>query len=222
MTVRALLLDVNETLFPMTPVAERFEQVGLDPGQFDAWFTRILRDGFALAATGRPADFATLARHHLGALAHASGLRLDQQAGNHVVSGFLEVAPHPDVPAGLAEAAAAGLRVATLTNGSEEITRSFLQRAGLQAHVDLLLEAATTGAWKPHPKAYDWALSRLSLPAREVMMVAVHPWDVHGAVAAGLQGAWLDRNDAPWPDHFDAPTLRAANLSDVVAGATNS
>lgn len=59
-----VLLDVNETLFCLEPVETRMAEVGLD-GQFELWFTRILRDGFAAAAAGRFAGFRDLASHHL-------------------------------------------------------------------------------------------------------------------------------------------------------------
>lgn len=47
-----IVFDVNETLSDMTPMAGRFTEVGA-PGLFaTVWFTALLRDGFALAASG--------------------------------------------------------------------------------------------------------------------------------------------------------------------------
>jgi hypothetical protein len=44
--VRLVVLDVNETLFPLDPVVARMAQVGL-AGRFDAGFASVLRDGIA-------------------------------------------------------------------------------------------------------------------------------------------------------------------------------
>ena len=62
-----VILDVNETLFPLDPVADRMAEVGL-PGQLDVWFARVLRDGIAAAAADRFAPFGELGRHHLAML----------------------------------------------------------------------------------------------------------------------------------------------------------
>ena len=48
-------------------------------------------------------------------------------------------------------------------------------------------------------------------------MVAVHPWDLHGAARAGLATAWLDRTGAPWPEVFTPPTHTAADLPALAA-----
>lgn len=48
------------------------------------------------------------------------------------------------------------------------------------------------------------------------MLVAVHPWDCNGAIQAGLQAAYLDRNQLPFPPFFAQPTLTAASLQDLV------
>ena len=38
-----------------------------------------------------------------------------------------------------------------------------------------------------------------------MLLVAVHPWDIHGAARAGLQTAWVNRSGAAYPSYFAAP-----------------
>ena len=60
-----VVVDVNETLSDMSPLATRFEDVGL-PGHLAAtWFAGLLRDGFALTNTGTNPAFAELAEESL-------------------------------------------------------------------------------------------------------------------------------------------------------------
>lgn len=40
--------------------------------------------------------------------------------------------------------------------------------------------------------------------AAQVVLVAVHPWDCHGAQQAGLQAAHITRG-APWPTAYYKP-----------------
>ena len=53
----AVVFNVIETLMPLAPLRERFTAAGLPPHLLDLWFTRTLRDGMALAATGEYAPF---------------------------------------------------------------------------------------------------------------------------------------------------------------------
>lgn len=50
--------------------------------------------------------------------------------------------------------------------------------------------------------------------AMQVMLAAVHPWDTHGAKAAGLQAAYINRDGADYPPYFLPPD---ANLPSFVA-----
>ncbi|MPZ97628.1 MAG: haloacid dehalogenase, partial [Propionibacteriales bacterium] len=48
----AIAFDVIETLFPLDPLRQRITDTGLPGHLLELWFTRLLRDGFVLAATG--------------------------------------------------------------------------------------------------------------------------------------------------------------------------
>lgn len=221
MRISGAVLDVNETLFSIEPMERRFGEVGLDPGQVGLWFARVLRDGFALAATDAVESFPAIGRHHLKELLRAAGLQATDEAASRMLAAFDEVTPHPDVADGLRAARRAGLTVATLTNGTTSVTRAFLDRAGLASLVDRTLEARASGVWKPHPRAYRWAAEQLGHEVEELLLVAVHPWDIHGAVSADLAAGWLDRDGRAYPDHFRSPDVRAATLDGVIAAATD-
>jgi 2-haloacid dehalogenase len=210
-----VVLDVNETLFSLAPVAERMAEVGLR-GQLELWFTRILRDGFAATAAGGFASFSELAEHHLAALLRRHGLPAGETRTSHVLAGFEEVTPHADVAAGLTALRDARIPTVALTNGSAEITRGFLERSGLADLVDDVHDVLGTGRWKPAPEPYLEVVGRRGVTPAAAAMVAVHPWDLLGAGAAGLATAWLDREgDTAYPAAFGAPDLRATTLEEL-------
>lgn len=206
-----VILDVNETLFSLEPLAERMAEVGLE-GQLELWFTRILRDGIAAAAAGRLATFPDLARHHVLALFDERGLAAPDGAVEHVTGGFDHVRAHPDVEPGLARLRRGGVAVIALTNGSAGITRSFLERCGLDDLVDEVHDVTEVGSWKPSSAPYRFVLARHDVPPDRAALIAVHPWDVFGAQCAGLVGAWLDRTTARYPAPFGAPDVQAGDL----------
>jgi 2-haloacid dehalogenase len=214
LTNRVLLLDVNETLSDMRPLAARFEEVGLSGHLVTAWFAGVLRDGFALAVSGAYSDFATLARSGLLALLASEKLtpQAAQAAADHVVAGIAELPLHDDVPPALELLADRGIRVVTLTNGSRATTKALLERAGVAHLVEENLSVDEVGRWKPARQAYHYAVARCGVEPAQATLVAVHPWDVDGAMRAGLRGAWIDRRGLPYPLAFREPDVSAPDL----------
>ena len=60
--------DVIETLMSLEPLRGRLTEIGQPPYLLEAWYTRTLRDGTALSATGDYAAFTDVAEAALRAL----------------------------------------------------------------------------------------------------------------------------------------------------------
>jgi 2-haloacid dehalogenase len=210
---RVLVLDVNETLSDLSHLRKGVESAGIHWTVVDLWFARVLRDGFALAALGESAGFADIARHTLRTLAPD----LDDEVLNGFVSAFGKLPLHPDVAPGLRSLATYGVPVVTLSNGSSTVTESLLERAGIRDLVGQVLSVDAAGVWKPARAAYTVALDATGVPAREAAMVAVHPWDLHGAAAAGLRTIWVNRHGQTYPEFFTAPDLTVTSFEQLAA-----
>ena len=212
---QVLLLDVNETLSDLRPLGDVFADLGLERSAADLWFAQVLREGFALAAVGGEAAFADIGRALAAVQLRAADL--DPAGADRVIEAFTGLDVHPDVRTGLPALRAAGLRLVTLSNGSASVARSLLERAGLIDQVELVLSVEDAGAWKPAARAYDHGLRRAGVDAASVGLVAVHPWDVHGAMAAGLQGFLLTRDRVAPAPYLDEPTLVVRDLDELAA-----
>lgn len=212
-----VVFDVNETLSDLTPMADRFADVGLPPAMAKLWFAALLRDGLAHAAAGDSAPFADIGEATLRSLmAGTPSDRGEDAAVEHVMQGFLGLRVHPDVPEGIRALSRAGLRLVTLTNGATSVSQRLLSAAGIDQEFERLLSVDDASAWKPARAAYEYAAAVCGTPLPQMVLVAVHPWDIHGAARAGLSTAWLNRNGTPYPSHFAAPTVTAATLTDLV------
>lgn len=213
-----VLFDVNETLSDLAPMARRFEDVGAPAHLAGLWFASVLRDGFALAAAGTAVPFAVVAGEVLRGL--LTGVRLDRDpeaAVEHVLGGFQELPVHPDVADGVRALRARGLRLATLSNGAASVAQGLLERAGLREEFEAVLSVEGAGVWKPAARAYSWAAEQLGVPTADLLLVAVHPWDVDGAGRAGLATAWLDRRGHPYPSYAAPPAYRLRSLPELAA-----
>lgn len=216
---RVVIFDVNETLSDLSGMARHLEAVGADPGLAPTWFAGLLRDGFALTAAGTNPPFADVGTAVLAGLLAAAGHPAERAEADAaaVTAGLADLPLHPDVEPGIERLADAGITMVTLTNGAPDVADRLLQAAGLRGHLDRLLSVADAPAWKPAPAAYTWALDELGLQPDEALLVAVHPWDIHGAGAAGLRTCWVNRREAAWPAVFGPPEVEVTGIDGILA-----
>ncbi|RIJ51684.1 haloacid dehalogenase type II [Clavibacter lycopersici] len=214
---RTVILDVNETLSDTAALGDVLAGIGAGAATPTGWLAATLRDGFALSLTTGARPFADVARQALRVLLAAEpDLEGSVDDGvERVMAAFAELPVHADVADGLRALATAGHRVVTLSNGSADYARSLLERAGVADAVDAFLSVDDVGVWKPHRDAYAHALSRTGADAKDCTLVAVHPWDLHGARAAGLGTVHLARASDAWPDVFEEPDLRIRALTEL-------
>lgn len=203
------MFDVVETLFSLAPVEEALAPLGVPLPLF---FSRVLRDGFALAAAGDHRGFAEVASSVLDQLAAGS----DEPRRHAVLSAFSELPPHPDAAPALEALTDAGVPAVVLTNGSAETTTKLLVDAGLDAHVERVVSVDEVRAWKPAPAPYEHAARLLGRRTADLALVAVHSWDVHGARRAGLTTGWCSRLEGSAAAVFEPADARGTDLPKVV------
>ncbi len=210
----AVAFDVVETSFSLDAVAEALERVGVGRETLAPFFASLLRDAFALSAAGDPHPFVEVARATLTTVAPA----LADEARVEVMSSFRALDPQPDLAPALDRLAAAEVPALALTNGSAEVTAGLFDRAGLADRIDRIISVDEARVWKPRAELYLYAAEVMSVAPGALALVAVHPWDLHGASRAGLLTGWVSRHDAGYPDVFAPPDVSGADLVTVVEG----
>lgn len=210
---RVIIFDVNQTLSDLSPLGQRFSEVGAPEQLAELWFASVLRDGFALAAAGSGQPFADIAAALLRVLLPEPELnRSLPDSIAYVMDGFAELSVHPDVIEGVHALATTGIRLVTLSNGAAAVAESLLQRAGIADRFERLLSVENAGAWKPAGQAYRYALAQCGVPAEAAMLVAVHPWDIDGAHRAGLRTGWINRGGGSYPAHLRPADVVASSI----------
>jgi 2-haloacid dehalogenase len=213
-----VVFDVNETLSDMSPMAQRFADIGAPPHLAKLWFATLLRDGFALTCAGTTQTFATLGDGALQQVLAGVPINRDvEDAVQHVMAGFASLDLHPDVADGVRALRASGLRLVTLSNGAIGVAHGLLERAGLRSEFEALLSVEDAGIWKPARGAYEHAARACGTALRDMMLVAVHPWDIDGASRAGMATAWIARAGDRYPGYFTSPNLTVKALTELAA-----
>ncbi len=213
----AAVFDVIETIFPLEPLRPRLAALGL-AGDLDLFFARILRDAFALDATGTFKGFREIASGALEVLAAQRGLAPARDALDAVLDGFTTLEPHPDVRPAMERLRAAGVTVATLSNGGVPTTRALLDRCGLLPLVSRVMGVDEIRRYKPGKQIYLHAARTLDLPPARIAMIAVHAWDLEGARRAGLVTGWASRLERKYHPAMEPPDVSGPDLVTVADG----
>jgi 2-haloacid dehalogenase len=206
--------DVIETLMSIEPLRERLTAAGQPPHLLEAWYTRTLRDGMALSATGDYVAFTDVAESALRGLTNYS---LSDEQVAQIMAGFAELPAFPDAVPAITALTEAGVRVACLTNGSAYLASSFVNRSGLGALVDRVITVGEVFRWKPAGVVYRYAAEVMDVPAERMALVAAHDWDCHGAKRAGLTTGWVSRKSGGYGAPFAPPDVVGDDLTEVAS-----
>lgn len=211
-----IFFDVNETLSDLSSVATAFEEVGADSSLASTWFATILRDGFAMTIADRSPTFAVIAEANARSALRGTvpDSELDDAVGT-VMDAFRGVSLHPDVAPAVIGLRRVGHQLFTLSNGATTVAEKMFDDADIRSSFNDVLTVEGQTPWKPHVAAYLGALDRTGTDEGDAWLVAVHPWDIDGAAAAGLSTVWIDRAGADYPSHFRAPTITISDLGEL-------
>jgi 2-haloacid dehalogenase len=211
----AVAFDVIGTLMSIEPLRDRLTGIGQPPHLLEAWYTRTLRDGMALSATGDFAAWPEVAESSLRAL---TGHAISDEQVEHVMAGFSGLPAFPDAVPAITSLSEAGIRIACLTNAPADLTASFVDRCELGPVVERVISVGEVYRWKPATVVYLYAAEVLDVPPALLALVAAHDWDCHGASRAGLTTGWVSRGSGGFGAVFGRPDVTGESLTEVAAG----
>ena len=211
MPIRALTLDLDDTLWPVLPALERADQAVDEwlrrhhPEVARAWPITAIRELRARVAAERldlAHDFTAQRQLTLQHVFDASGIAeapIDTLWEIYFTARN-QVELYPDSLPAL-ERIATHWPLASLTNGNAD-----LARVGIERHFVHHVCARDHGVAKPDPGIFLAATSLLGVAPHEVLHVGDDPvMDVRGAREAGLRSAWINRERRPWPTDMGPP-----------------
>jgi 2-haloacid dehalogenase len=225
--VKACVFDAYGTLFDFASAARACEQVPRDAiDRLTAlWRDKQLQYTWLRAAQDRHADFWQVTAD---ALDFALETLAIERTGvrDRLMNLYLTLDVFPEVPSVLKELKDAGLRTAILSNGSPRMLKAAVDGAEIGGLIDAVLSVEEVGVYKPHPKVYQLAVDRLSLPASAIAFQSSNSWDAHAASAFGMKVVWCNRYGQRRERLPGAPDREVKSLAElpalVGAGPTSS
>lgn len=219
--IRAITLDLDDTLWPIWPTIVRAEQALHDwleqhaprtAQRYPIMAMRTLRDAIATQRPDIAHDFTTQRRLTLRHALSDSGddVGLAEPAFEVFITHRNVVDLYPNTADALARLAQR-YPVAALTNGNAD-----LSRIGIDQHFVFQLGAREHGVAKPHASIFHAACERLGLMPGEVLHVGDDPeLDVLGAQRAGLRCAWINREATAWHGGHADPDYIVRDLDEL-------
>jgi len=219
--IKAISLDLDDTLWPIWPTIERAEKV-LHNWLVDnapmaaALFSspsalREIRDYMAATRPELKNDLSAVRRESIRLALYRAGENplLAEQAFDAFFAERQRVTLFEDALPSL-DFLSARFPLVTISNGNAD-----LQRVGLGAYFRAAICAREFGVGKPDPRIFHAAAGAVDVKPEDVLHVGDDATlDALGALNAGMQAAWINRSDYLWP-HEQEPHVTLATLTEL-------
>jgi 2-haloacid dehalogenase len=166
-------------------------------------------------------DFDECTAAALDYTAAAFGVRLADAQRNRMLERYRELPAFPDVAPALDALRARGTRLLAFSNGVPQSVHDVLQHAGILNRFEDIVSVDEVKTFKPDPVAYLHYVRRACATCSECWLVSANPFDVIGAISAGMLAVWLQRDPAipfdPWELEPTAVVHDLSQLGDAVS-----
>ncbi len=103
-----------------------------------------------------------------------------------------------------------------ITNGHSQIQRKKIEVCGVQSYFDSILVAQEAGVSKPDPEIFRQALDAANISPENALMLGDNvEKDILGGKGAGMQTAWMRREDRNWGDENPNPDYTVQSMKEV-------
>ncbi|ADJ14096.1 haloacid dehalogenase type II [Halalkalicoccus jeotgali] len=153
---------------------------------------------------GPHTPFKEISRRALAYRLDQIGLDVPDEAVREVIRRWKELRPYPDVDDALARLGEE-YQLVGLSNGDPDMLEAV--RPNFESELDGVVSVAEAGAYKPHRASYDRCCERFDVAPHEVLFVTSHTFDLVGAKAIGMRGAFLNRHENPYGGWIHRPDL---------------
>ncbi|RAL09542.1 haloacid dehalogenase, type II [Aspergillus homomorphus CBS 101889] len=189
------------------------------------WRRYQLEYTWRLNSMGRYLPFNEVTRN---ALLHAlddTGSFLRTQETDEVLAAYNRLQPFPDVEEALTKLmdASTVLKPVVFSNGTADMVKACIDHAPAVsrfAGLTEIISAHEVQQYKPAQAAYRHLREKACTPdTKEVWLISANPFDIAGALSAGIKTIWVDRSQAGWTDRTlpdVVPTAVVSHLTECV------
>lgn len=221
MTIKAVLFDLDDTLYNRDQAFERFaERFTADyaPALEGDWVSALSEALFELDCHGYKPR-----REMFTEIINRFSWRVIPGLDELIQYFYVEfpkcVDAGPELVQTLEWCFEHHLQMGIVTNAPVEMQQKKIDKLGIRKYMRTIIISEAVGVKKPDPKIFHLALDSLNVDSQSTLFVGDNPaWDVKGANDAGLISVWLSRGQV-WDIDEYKPDLTIERLSDLTTEA---
>jgi 2-haloacid dehalogenase len=213
-----LAFDVYGTLIDTQGVLVKLVEIIPDKAQqfSGVWREKQLEYSFRRGLMQNYENFSVCTKDALDFSCQFLDVCISDEQKNQLLNSYRTLPAFADVECALEQLKSAGFCLYAFSNGSSDAVEELLNNAGIRDYFKGVVSVDDIKTYKPNPAVYKHFLRQSGATERSALLISSNPFDVIGAISAGLQAVWLQRNQEaifdPWGIE---PTLKINSLSDL-------
>jgi len=213
-----LAFDVYGTMIDTNGVVSELQKCIGNNAKFfsDTWRSKQLEYSFRRSLMQNYENFAICTRQALDYTCLYHKVVLSEHKKSDLLNLYEVLPAFSDVKEGLTRLQQAGFRLFAFSNGTTAAQEVLLKNAGIR---DLFLDVVSVDdikTFKPSAGTYCHFLRKAGVQSSEAWMVSSNPFDVIGALSAGMKSAWVHRSKESIFDPWGIdPTITVSDLLEL-------
>jgi 2-haloacid dehalogenase len=188
------------------------------------WREKQLEYSFRRALMRKYVDFAVCTAQALEYTSRVFRIALAPADSDRLLSLYKVLPAFADVVPGLAALKPLPVRLFAFSNGRPDDIESLLRNAGIRNDFEGVASLFDARTFKPDPAAYAYFHTAANTRGGETWLVSSNPFDVIGAISAGMKAAWVRRSPEavfdPWEIQPTAIVASISELAELFRGKT--
>lgn len=213
-----LAFDVYGTLIDTHGLVSTLQDMIGDKAQdfSQTWRDKQLEYSFRRGLMQNYENFSVCTSHALEYACNVFKVDLPKEQKDALLKGYRTLPAFDDVEDGLTRLKKAGHRLFAFSNGSAKAVDTLLVAAGIRDLFLGVVSADDIKSFKPNPAVYCHFLRESNAARHDAWLVSSNPFDVIGAISAGMNAAWVRRSrDAIFDPWGIEPTVTIGSLLEL-------
>jgi 2-haloacid dehalogenase len=214
----SLAFDVYGTLIDTHGVVEKLKAiVGDRAREFSStWRDKQLEYSFRRGLMQNYENFAACTRDALDYTCSRYATDITAEQKQALLQSYRALPAFDDAEPALKELQARDCRLFAFSNGAAEAVETLLSSAGIREHFLGVVSCDDMKSFKPNPAVYAHFLREAAATGSDAWLISGNPFDVIGAISAGMRAAWVRRSEDsifdPWGIE---PTVTVTSLGEL-------
>jgi 2-haloacid dehalogenase len=213
-----LAFDVYGTLINTNGVVTELKELVDDKAEefSRTWRQKQLEYSFRRGLMQRYENFSICIMNALDYTCAHYNVQISKEQKHQLLEIYNMLPIFADVKESLNELNTAGFHSYAFSNGSKDTVERLLTTATIREFFLGIISVEDQKTFKPNPIVYNYFLSKTGATKSSTWLISSNPFDVIGAICAGIKAVWLRRSQETIYDPWNIePTIIVSSFSEI-------